>query len=71
MTFVPKIVRQMIVCLLTMKYANRKKLESLILLIDFREAFDSLSHKSIFILTVELLLIKTNNTKLIQGINYA
>ena len=30
-----------------MKYANRKKLESLILLIDFRKAFDSLSHKYI------------------------
>ena len=108
-----------------MKYANRKKIESLILLIDFRKAFDSLSHKYIdeclkmfnfgpsirkwvslffsnreayillrgeltkrtllergvpqddlfspyiFILAVELLLIKLNNTKLIQGINYA
>ena len=30
-----------------MKYANRKKLESLIMLIDFRKAFDSLSHKYI------------------------
>ena len=30
-----------------MKYANRKKLESLILLIDFRKAFDSLSRKYI------------------------
>ena len=30
-----------------MKYANRKKLESLILLIEFRKAFDSLSHKYI------------------------
>ena len=30
-----------------MKYANRKKLESHILLIDFRKAFDSLSHKYI------------------------
>ena len=30
-----------------MKYANRRKLESLILLIDFRKAFDSLSHKYI------------------------
>ena len=102
-----------------MKYANRKKLESLILLIDFRKAFDSLSNKYIneclkmfnfgpsirkwvslffsnreayivlggelskrillehgvsqgdvvwpyiFILAVELLLIKINNTKLI------
>ena len=108
-----------------MKYANRKKIESLILLIDFRKAFDSLSHKYIdeclkmlnfgqsirkwvslffcnreayillggeltkrilleqgvpqgdvvspyiFILAAELFLIKINNTKLIQGINYA
>ena len=30
-----------------MKYSNRKKIESLILLIDFRKAFDSLSHKYI------------------------
>ena len=30
-----------------MKYANTKKIESLILLIDFRKAFDSLSHKCI------------------------
>ena len=30
-----------------MKYTNRKKIESLILLIDFRKAFDSLSHKYI------------------------
>ena len=30
-----------------MKHANRKKIESLILLIDFRKAFDSLSHKYI------------------------
>ena len=30
-----------------MKYANKRKIESLILLIDFRKAFDSLSHKYI------------------------
>ena len=30
-----------------MKHGNRKKIESLILLIDFRKAFDSLSHKYI------------------------
>ena len=30
-----------------MKYVNRKKIESLILLIDFRKAFDSLPHKYI------------------------
>ena len=30
-----------------MRHANRKKTESLILLMDFRKAFDSLSHKYI------------------------
>ena len=30
-----------------MKYTIKKKIESLILLIDFRKAFDSLSHKYI------------------------
>ena len=108
-----------------MEYTERKKVESLILLIDFRKAFDSLSHRYIdeclklfnfgpsirkwvslffcnreayillggelsksilleqgvpqgdvvspyiFILAVELLLIKINNTKHIEGITYA
>ena len=30
-----------------MKYTSRKKIKSLILLIDFRKAFDSLTHKYI------------------------
>ena len=30
-----------------MKHANKKKMESLILLIDFKKAFDSLTHKYI------------------------
>ena len=30
-----------------MKFANKRKLESLILLIDFKKAFDSLTHKYI------------------------
>merc|ERR1711873_269773 len=108
-----------------MKFANKRNLESLILLIDFKKAFDNLTHKYIdnclkmfnfgesirrciklffsnreayillggeltkkivleqgvpqgdvvspyiFILAVEILLIKINHTKLIQGINYA
>ena len=33
-----------VIILNLLKYANRKKIESLILFIDFRKAFDSLSH---------------------------
>ena len=36
-----------IIILNLMKYANKKKTESLILLIDFKKAFDSLTHKYI------------------------
>ena len=36
-----------------MKYANRRKIESLILLIDFWKAFDSFSHKYIKSLTLD------------------